>query len=213
MHPNILNKNQLTIIKKLKLPKPPGFYLAGGTALALQIGHRTSIDFDFYSQKKFSSPQLAKDIKKTFPNAKMLFTAEDTLKSIIGETELSFFYYSYQLLELLEQYQDINIASLADVAAMKLAAIIQRGTRRDFVDIYYLLNFYTLGELINFAIKKYPGYQLMLILRALIYLEDAEKEKYPRSIKVLDADFSWEKAKNKIFTEVKRYQLSMLAKH
>jgi len=212
MHPHILNKNQLAIVKKLKLPKAPGFYLAGGTALALQIGHRTSIDFDFYSQKKFSSPQLAKDIKKTFPNAKMLFTAEDTLKSIIGETELSFFYYSYQLLELLEQYQDINIASLADVAAMKLAAIIQRGTRRDFVDIYYLLNFYTLGELINFAIKKYPGYQPMLILRALIYLEDAEKEKYPRPIKVLEPDFSWEKAKKKIFAEVKQYQLSILKK-
>ena len=193
MHPNILNKNQLVIVKKLKLPKAPGFYRAGGTALALQIGHRTSIDFDFYSQKKFSSPQLAKDIKKTFPNAKMLFTAEDTLKSIIGETELSFFYYSYQLLELLEQYQDINIPSLADVAAMKLAAIIQRGTRRDFVDIYYLLNFYTLGELINFAIKKYPGYQPMLILRALICLEDAETEKYPRTIKALEPAFSWEK--------------------
>ena len=91
MHSHILNKNQLAIVKELKLPKAPGFYLAGGTALALQIGHRTSIDFDFYSQKKFPSPRLAKDIKKTFPNAKTLFTAEDTLKSIIGETELSFF--------------------------------------------------------------------------------------------------------------------------
>ena len=95
---------------------------------------------------------------------------------------------------------------------MKLAAIIQGGTRRDFIDIYYLLNFYTLGELINFAIKKYPGYQLMLILRALIYLEDAENEKYPRPIKVLDPDFSWGKAKNKIFAEVKKYQLSILRK-
>ena len=212
MHPNILNKNQLVIVKKLKLPKAPGFYLAGGTALALQIGHRTSIDFDFYSQRQFSSLQLAKDIKKTFPKAKMLFTAEDTLKSIIGVTELSFFYYSYQLLEPLKQYQNISIASLADVAAMKLAAIIQRGTRRDFIDIYFLLNFYTLGELINFAIKKYPGYQPMLILRALIYLEDAENEKYPRPIKVLDPDFSWQKAKDKIFAEVKRYQLSLLEK-
>src|SRR3990167_11162025 len=127
MHPNILNKNQLVIVQKLKLPKAPGFYLAG-------------------------------------------------------------------------------------VAAMKLAAIIQRGTRRDFIDIYFLLNFYTLGELINFAIKKYPGYQQMLILRALIYLEDAEKEKYPRPIKVLDPDFSWEKAKKKIFAEVKQYQLSILKK-
>lgn len=213
MHPNILNKNQLAIVNKLKLPKAPGFYLAGSTALALQIGHRTSIDFDFYSQKKFSSSKLAKDIKKTFPNAEILFAEEDTLKSKIGETELSFFYYSYRLLEPLKGYQNISIASLADIAAMKLAAIIQRGVRRDFIDIYFLLNSHTLRELIDFAIKKYPGYQPMLILRALIYFEDAENEKYPRPIKVLDPNFSWDKAKEKIFAEVKKYQLSLLAKH
>lgn len=212
MHPNILNKNQLAILTKLKLSEAPGFYLAGGTALALQIGHRTSIDFDFYSQKKFSSPQLAKEIKKTFPGADMLFTAEDTLKSKIGGTELSFFYYSYRMLEPLKQYQRIRIASLADIAAMKLAAILQRGARRDFIDIYFLLNSYTLNELVDFTIKKYPIFQPMLILRALIYFEDAESEKYPRPIKVFTPDFSWGKTKNKIFAEVKKYQLSILRK-
>lgn len=211
MHPDILNKSQLAIVKKLKLPKAPGFYLAGGTALALQTGHRTSIDFDFYSQKKFSSSQLAKDIKKTFQNAEILFTEEDTLKSKIGETELSFFYYSYRLLEPLKGYQGISIASPADIATMKLVAIVQRGTRRDFIDVYYLFNIYTLKELIDFAIKKYPGYQPMLILRSLIYFEDAEG-KDTRPIKIFDPNFSWDKAKDKIFEEVKKYQLSILKK-
>lgn len=212
MHPGILDKNQLAIVKKLKLTKVPGFYLAGGTALALQIDHRTSIDFDFYGQKKFSSSQLAKDIKKTFPNADMLFTAEDTLKSKIGETELSFFYYSYRLLEPPNKYQGISIASLADIAAMKLAAIVQRGTRRDFIDIYFLLNIYTLEKLIDFAIKKYPGYQPMLILRSLIYFEDAE-EKETRPLEIFDPNFSWPKVKDKLFKEVKKYQVSMIKKH
>ena len=212
MHPHILNKNQLAIVKKLKLPKAPGFYLAGGTALALQIGHRTSIDFDFYSAKNFDSLALSQTIKKTFSNAKTLFTEEDTLRSEIGTTELSFFYYPYPLIEPFKEFNVINLASIVDIAAMKIAAIIQRGTRRDFIDIFFLLKIYSLKEIITFTIQKFPSYHPMLILRSLIYLENAEKEKYPRPIKILDPDFSWEKAKKKIFAEVKQYQLSILKK-
>lgn len=211
MYSNILNKNQLAIIKKLKLPKPPDFYLAGGTALALQIGHRTSIDFDFYSQKNFQSSELTQTITNIFPNSKTLFQAEDTLKTVVGDTELSFFYYPYRLLEDLKKLQDISLASLADIAAMKLAAIVQRGAKRDFIDIYFLLKIYTLEDLVNFALAKYPPYQPMLILRSLIYFEDAEKES-KRELKIFDPDFSWPKAKDKIFEEVKKYQLSMIKK-
>jgi len=211
MYPNILNKNQLTIATKLKLPETPSFYLAGGTALALQIGHRTSIDFDFYSQKNFSSSQLAQHIKKTFPDAKILFTEEDTLKTEVGNTELSFFYYSYKMLESFNKFQGLRLASLADIGAMKLAAIVQRGTKRDFIDVYFLLNIYTLPELIDFTIKKYPGYQPMLILRSLIYFEDAEG-KDTRPLQIFDPNFSWPKAKDKIFAQVKKYQLSLLKK-
>src|SRR3989344_753644 len=212
MYPNILNKNQLTIATKLKLPETPSFYLAGGTALALQIGHRTSIDFDFYSQKNFSSSQLAQHIKKTFPDAKILFTEEDTLKTEVGNTELSFFYYSNKMLESFNKFQGLRLASLADIGAMKLAAIVQRGTKRDFIDVYFLFNIYTLPELIDFTIKKYPGYQPMLILRSLIYFEDAEG-KDTRPLQIFDPNFSWPEAKDKIFVEVKKYQLSLLAKH
>ena len=211
MHPNILNKNQLAIVKKLKLPETPSFYLAGGTALALQIGHRTSIDFDFYSQKNFSSSQLAQHIKKTFPNAKALFTEEDTLKTAVGKTELSFFYYSYQMLEPFIKFQSLHLASLADIGAMKLAAIVQRGTKRDFIDIYYLLKIYSLEKIIAFALKKYSPYQPMLILRSLIYFEDAET-KDTRPLRIFDPNFSWPEAKDKIFAEVKKYQLSLLKK-
>lgn len=212
MYPNILNKSQLAIVKKLKLPAPPSFYLAGGTALALQIGHRTSIDFDFYSQKNFTSSQLAQHIKKTFPNAKALFIEEDTLKTAVGKTELSFFYYSYEMLEPFSKFQSLHLASLADIGAMKLAAIVQRGTKRDFIDIYYLLKTYSLQDLITFALRKYPSYHNMLILRSLIYFEDAEgKDTHP--LEIFDSTFSWRKAKSKIFQEVKKYQLAMFAKY
>lgn len=211
-HPQILTKNQFNILKNLELPEKYGFYLAGGTALALQIGHRTSIDFDFYSQKKFDSSLIAKIIKDQFPQAKIISKAEDTLKAEIKKTQMSIFYYRYPLISQLKKFQRINIASIPDITAMKVAALIQRGTKRDFIDIYFILKQYTLDKTISFAQKKYPGYQTILIMKSLIYFEDAENEKYPRQIKVLDPDFSWEEAKDKIFAEVKKYQLSIIKK-
>lgn len=209
-YPKVLSKNQQGIIQKLKLPE--NFYLGGGTALALQIGHRTSIDFDFYSQKHFESAQLVAFLQKIFASLKIDFQEEDTLKVRIKETSLSFFYYRYPLIVPVLRYSGIKIASLEDIAAMKIAAIVQRGTKRDFIDSYYLLQRFSLRDIIGFTIKKYPGYQKMLILRALIYFRDAEKEKYKRQINVFDPNFSWEEAKKKIFEEVRRYQLGMIKK-
>lgn len=211
-HPKVLNKHQQEIVKQLKLPKEGYYYLAGGTALALQIGHRTSIDFDFYTQKHFDSAQLATSLKKILPSLKVHFQEEDTLRLEIGKVELSFFYYRYPLIDPLKDFQGLTLASTKDIGAMKVAAIVQRGTKRDFIDIFYLLKEYKLNELINFAIKKYPGQQKIIMLKALIYFRDAEEEKYKRPVRVFDPNFSWEKAKKKIFEEVKKYQLAMIKK-
>lgn len=211
-HPKVLNKDQQEIVKQLKLPKEESFYLAGGTALALQIGHRTSIDFDFYTQKHFDSAQLADDLERAFPSLGVDFQEENTLRLKVEETELSFFYYRYPLIGELKGYQTLKLASEKDIGAMKITAIIQRGTKRDFIDIFYLLKRYQLDELINFTLKKYPEQQKIIMLKALTYFRDAEEEKYKRPISVFDPDFTWEKAKNKIIEEVRRYQLQMIKK-
>lgn len=209
-HKKILNKVQLEILENLKLPKQGKFYLAGETALALQLGHRTSIDFDFYSQEHFDNKILVESFSARFPTRKVIFQAEDTLKMELKGTGLSFFFYAYSLLRPTRKFYSLNLASVEDIAAMKVAAIVQRGTKRDFIDLFYLLQRYSLDKVLRLAIKKYPGYQEMLILRALIYFEDAEKEKYQRPLKIFDKNFSWERAKKKIFQEVKKYQLSMI---
>ena len=211
-HPKVLNRSQQEIAKHLKLPEEGGFYLAGGTALALQIGHRTSIDFDFYTQRHFDSSQLATNLNKILPSLEIDFQEEDTLRLKVGKVELSFFYYTYPLIGKLRSYQDIKLASIEDIGAMKIAAIVQRGSKRDFIDIFYLLKKFKLDELIMFNIKKYPGQQKLILLKALIYFKDAEEEKYKRPLKVFEPDFSWEAAKKKIFEEVKRYQLAMIKK-
>lgn len=208
-HQDILNDNQKEILSKLAFPSEGEFYLSGGTALALQLGHRTSIDFDFYSQKEFEGSSLLKGFQRTLPDLEVLLLEKDTVRVIVGQTELSFFYYDYPLLEPLVPYDGIRLASKKDIAAMKLSAIVQRGAQRDFIDIYYLLKGYSLEELLSFALAKFRGYQEMLILRALVYFEDAENEQDRQGIQVVDPQFSWEEAKNTIVDAVKNYQLGM----
>jgi len=210
--PQVLNKNQIEIVQKLGFLRKSGFYLAGGTGLALQLGHRSSIDFDFYTSGRIDASDLVKQLEKIFPYLKIQLQAENSLGLKINQVNLSFFRYDYPLINRLKNFQGVGIASVGDIAAMKMAAIVQRGTKRDFIDIFYLLQKYSLEKLIKFTLKKYPFYQEMIILRALIYFEDAEKEVKPRKIKIFDKNFSWEKAKKKIFEEVKKYQLAMIKK-
>lgn len=211
MYLNVLSKTQKNIIKNLDFLGKE-FYLAGGTGLALQLGHRTSVDLDFYTLKHFTSEELLPEFQKRFKNLLVRRAIEDTLILTVNEIDHSFFYYPYKPLKPPTLFETIRVASIEDIAAMKVAAIIQRGRRRDFIDIYYLLNKYSLEQIIKFVLKKYPGYQEILIMRALIYFEDAEEEELEREIKILDKKFSWEKAKKKIFAEVKKYQLKMLKK-
>lgn len=212
MYFNILNKNQLAIFPPLSFLEKLGFYLAGGTALALQIGHRTSLDFDFYNPKHFSSLHLFGKIERIFKNnAEKISQQEDTLFCRIGEVDLSFFWYSHKLIERPINAKGLLLASLDDIAAMKLIAISGRPAQRDYIDIFYLLKKFTLEEMFAFGYRKYPNFNHYLSLRALTYFEDLEDSK-KRPIKVLDPDFSWPKAKDKIFAEVKKYQLSMIKK-
>ncbi|PIV01219.1 hypothetical protein COS54_01385 [Candidatus Shapirobacteria bacterium CG03_land_8_20_14_0_80_39_12] len=212
MNLNVLNKTQVNILNNLGFLKEKSFYLAGGTALALQLGHRTSVDFDFYISKSFSSQDLLQDFNKEFKEVVVRQAVADTLILTVGNIDLSFFYYPYILLKPTVRLNVIDLASIEDISAMKIAAVVQRGVRRDFIDIYYLLQKFSLKEIVKFTLKKYPGYQEMLVLRALIYFKDADSENLARKIEVLDKSFSWEKVKDKIFEEVKKYQLNLIKK-
>lgn len=212
MNLNILSKTQVNVLNNLGFLEEKNFYLAGGTALALQLGHRTSVDFDFYVSKHFLSQDILRDFNIKFKGVVARQAVADTLILTVDNIDLSFFYYPYKLLKPTVKLNKINLASMEDISAMKIAAVVQRGVRRDFIDIYYLFQQYSLKEIIKFTLKKYPGYQEILALRALIYFEDADNEKIARRIEILDKSFSWEKAKEKIFEEVKKYQLALIKK-
>lgn len=210
-HSEILNKHQSKIFPELAFLKKERFYLAGGTALALQLGHRTSIDFDFYTQRHFDAPNLYKRIETVFgKEAEKTAQEKDSLFCTISKVDFSFFWYEYPLIKSLVVIEGIPVASLEDIAAMKLIAISHRPVKRDYIDIFYLLRVFDLEKMFFSVKKKYPKFNQYFSLRALTYFDDVKDKEDKRPIKVFDKNFSWTKAKERIFEEVKKYQLGMI---
>lgn len=177
-------------------------YLAGGTALALQIGHRISVDLDFFTLHEFNEEMLATKLAM-FPEFIQDGTAQWTVWGKIGRTKFSMFWYKYPLLEQTTLFEGIQLASLPDIAAMKIHAIEDRGTRRDFVDVYFLAKKYTLEDMLEFYQKKYAVLEdhFYSILRSLDYFEDAEQEKQmPKMI----TPITWDEVKAYFIKETRR---------
>ncbi len=155
------------------------FYLAGGTALALQLGHRDSVDFDFFTPEEFEPQKLLGELRRNFSGHGLEIIQEDknTLSLLVdGNINLSFFFYPYPLISKALGTEYMNIASVEDIAAMKLVAIVNRSAQKDFVDLYYILNHYTLSGLFDIARKKLPMYSEQLVLKSLVYFEETKPE-------------------------------------
>ena len=180
MHLEIIDPKRKKLLSKLGFLNKLGFYMAGGTALALQIGHRTSLDFDFYTEKKFDQEKLYQKLVENFREAVLLQKAEGTLIVKIDGVAASFFWYSYPLIYKALKIAGVGLASKQDIAAMKIIAISDRGTRRDFVDLYFLMKEFSLKEIFNFVKRKYPGFNIYVALRGLTYFADAEKKQQRR---------------------------------
>lgn len=204
----ILNKQQKEVLPKLSFLPGLKAYLAGGTALALRLGHRTSVDFDFYTPKHFKAGALKKLIKKTLPGLKIKIVrdADDTFDAVLNNSvKLSLFYYHYKLLKKPIDFKNTVIVSLEDIAAMKLIAITQRGKRRDFIDFYYLLKIFDLRQIMETTEKKYPEFDPYHGLRSLLYFKDADDDPEISRIKIFDNELSWKKVKIEIEKKVKEF--------
>ena len=176
------------------------FYLAGGTACAFYLGHRLSFDLDFFTPKDFVSQDLA-DWLKNNGKFKLDQIKKDTLLGFFNTTKVSFFKYPYPLVGKTKFLGKIKVVSEQDLMAMKIDAISTRGTKRDFVDLYFLAKKNSLTEAIESYKKKYKKLNLNLqhIFRAMMYFVDADEEKEKLHMLV---DFNWEKVKKYFLKEV-----------
>lgn len=185
-----LLKEHKRAIKRIKpLIEEGEFYLAGGTAVFYYLNHRNSIDLDFFT---FNEIDLRK-YQKLFATSELNLISKDTLHAVAEGINVSFFYYPYSLLKPLTRLEIINIASLEDILCMKIGAVISRGSRKDFIDIYFIMKNLKINakEAITLFKKKYGECNDILIRKAMVFFEDAEKEPEIATVKRV----SWEKVK------------------
>ena len=187
-------------------------YLAGGTALALQIGHRVSVDFDFFTGKKFDPQQVIQELTTLSLPFRLERTAHGTILGFVGATKFSLFEYTYPLLEKFVPYEGIALAGITDIAAMKLAAIGDRGAKRDFVDLYFITKVkkhLSLEDIFQLYDKKFAvlHQNKLHLLKALIYFDDAQTDHMPDMLQPV----SWKEVKKFFASEVKQLSRKLLA--
>jgi len=177
----------LDLLKKLmQIPELNSFYLVGGTALSLYFGHRQSIDLDLFSTKEFTNETVLPALEKAFMNLQYSNPNNQIgLFTFISEIKVDFVKHHY--FPLIDQPivdDGIRLFGVRDLMAMKIAAILKRGVKKDFWDISELLRQYTVEDFINAYNTKYPNQQVLIsIPQALIYFADAEESEDPISLK------------------------------
>jgi hypothetical protein len=199
----VLPENQLQLFHSLsKMDWISDFYLAGGTALALHLGHRQSIDFDFFSGKIFVNDKIIHHLKQ-LGSVELFSEDQDTINAAVDNIRISFFYYNTPLLDKLLMYKNISIAALLDIVLMKLAAISGRGSKKDFIDLYFLLPYFELSDLFKKFHMKFgkESTNIYHLLKSLVYFDDAEDQPSPVMIKPI----SWAEVKQHIVDQVKNY--------
>ncbi len=199
----------LELLKQLmQVPELNNFFLVGGTALALQIGHRISVDLDLFTLEKFHADHLLSYLKKQFTIVSAA-TASNTLNVFIqtasqpdNTIKVDLIRYPYSLPQPPPQIDGIRILALEDLIPMKLAAITNRGSKKDFYDIFFLLKEYKLPVMLNMFSKKFPETNLFQVIKSLTYFEDAEMEPDPITFEPCN----WEDVKTRMIEVIKQYQ-------
>jgi hypothetical protein len=204
-----LRKRTRIVLANLgKLSVAGGFYLTGGTALALSYGHRKSDDLDFFSRDRFSAAEIQTKLEQPF-RLRSRVQSEGTLHCELNKVKVSFLHYPYPVLRRFLKYEGVAVSHPLDIALTKIIAIAQRGSRRDFVDLYWICHKgFTLPLLFKKIPQKYgkSNYSTYHLLRSLVYFTDAEKEPMPRLLVPL----SWLDVQQFFETEVRKLRLNLL---
>jgi hypothetical protein len=191
VYKEVLSGCQKRVISHLsEMLRNTDFYLAGGTALALHIGHRVSVDLDWFVPFLGNPENLLNKLKSYINDFNVTSISTETAYLIINNVQVSFIGYNYPLLESKVIFEDYGIclASLDDIACMKLSAIAGRGAKKDFIDLYFLINYYkSLQTYLDLYRQKFSTRDIGHVIRSLIYFEDAELEPDIHMLK----SFSW----------------------
>lgn len=200
LHFETLPVGTLDLLKDLSAhPALQQFSLVGGTALALRFGHRRSIDFDFFTPDSFDVEALVDTLSRELPEFTTTGMNKVGFNAVIGDLKVDFVTYRYPLLAQPETQDGIRMFSLPDIVGMKLSAITNRGARKDFYDLHSLILNMGVDALIDIYRQKYPSHDPMIVLRSMIYFDDAEDDNDPDLL----INKSWDEVKGEISEAVK----------
>lgn len=204
---DVLPQKALNLIDKFAILLDT-FYLAGGTALALQLGHRVSEDLDFFIDQAFD----AEGLKNRILPDKVSSIRSGTLHCVKDGVRLSFLFYDVPLCFPSHVWRGIKVAAWQDVAAEKLKTLSQRGAKKDFYDIYAVIMLRSdIRELCTLFLKRFEGLGINLyhILKSLVYFQDAEKDPYPTLLKN-SKGWTWDSVKYFFETHVREFETALI---
>lgn len=181
---NAVNNSLLSLIDQLAQQPDiaDSFYLAGGTALALQLGHRISVDLDFFISTPFPEERYERLL---IENGCVIISSEkNTIHAVNTTARLSLINYPYPCIAPFVSFRGINLASIQDIACMKTVAISQRSEKKDFYDMYELLKHVGVSELKQLFLSKYSSSRINCyhILKSFFFFEEAEQQPDPVSL-------------------------------
>ena len=174
-----IDPETLELLKRIQgIPEFSNLRLVGGTSLALQIGHRKSVDLDLFGKIKHDEFTIA-DILNKIGQVTVLKKSENINIYTINGIKVDIVNYPYPWLKDIILEDTLKLANAEDIAAMKLSAITNRGTKKDFIDLFFLLKQYRLEELFDFYKNKYHDGSTFLVIKSLSYFDDADEEAMP----------------------------------
>ena len=184
------------------------FHLAGGTSLAMQIGHRLSIDLNLFTQNDFDSNLLLEYLEESF-GFKLNFSSKNTLKGSISNVNIDLITHKYPLVKNLRIEDGVRLFSIEDLAAMKMNAIAGNGTRsKDFIDIYFILKQFSIADILGFYATKYSSRNQLHAIKSLNYFDDISLNDWPYMI--LEKTLTMSKVQKTISAQVKIFSANML---
>lgn len=192
-----VEKRTYTLLKRImEDPVFKDYFLVGGTASALQMGHRKSIDLDLFTRNDIDVDELQNHLKKSY-EFQDDFRARNTLKGKINGVSIDCIKYDYPLLKPLVCESNIRILSLEDISAMKLSSVTDNGSRiKDFVDLAYMSAHLSLNEMLSCYKKKFGDVNVLSPAKALVYYNDIDFENEP--VNLIDGNFSWNVIKDRL---------------
>lgn len=203
LHLRTILPHTLELLRQLqKLPSVQDTRLVGGTALALQYGHRQSVDLDFFGTLPEDIEQMEEELRSV-GKVDVLKDSANIRIYQINNVKVDFVNYSrYPWIDNIVIEDDILLASPKDIAAMKVNAVEGRGTKKDFIDIYALLHHYSLNEILAFYDAKYPEHSTLRAIMSLTYYDDADEQMSPTTFDLP----SWEEMKEYIRQAVESWE-------